>query len=384
MALTFISAAPLPLRHPGSLAAQRTSIKVSIPQIRHVVPRATLPLPIPAPQIDPSILQTSFRATTKLLTTLLLGVLAAKRKLLDTQVLSSLSKTVYSIFLPSLLLTNVIRTLANPSPTLLLLPLAAVAQVIIGLALGFIGAKVMRLSRPERNVYAVCTGFGNSGALPLLFASALFDGTPAYSNTVSAISFYLLGWTALFWSLGYSLLASMSGKGKPVKGWALIKRLLPPPLIGALTGLFIGLSPFRAAFTASPIFSALTTLGAGYSPAAVLILAGSLARKVEGGDTGLRLPRMALGICLTRFLVLPILAVFFVKSGGSLFANPFIAFAILLEAVMPPAQNSTLILNMEKRPDEAAGVARILLAVYLVGVIPISVGLTLFLAMSGL
>lgn len=168
------------------------------------------------------------------------------------------------------------------------------------------------------------------------------------------------------------------------------KRILSPPLMAAFTGLCIGLSPFRNLFMSSPLFAALQTLGNGYSPAAVLILAGSLARKVEhrrsdedDPDSRLRLTRLAVGISLCRYVVMPALGVAMVMWGKGVFRTPFVRFTLLMEAMMPPAQNSTLILNLEGRADAAASMARILLVVYLIGVVPVSVGLTLFLGMAG-
>lgn len=317
---------------------------------------------------------------------------------------------MYNLFLPSLLLTNIVRTLARGSAvSLFWLPLAASTQVLIGLVLGVAGALALRLNDSERRVFLVCSGFGNSAALPLLFANALFEGAPAQlASLISAISFFLIGWTGLFWSVAYSTLAGMPdpralpGTNFPQRSTSpttikerivtTLNRVLSPPLIAAFSGLLIGLiTPLRNIFVASPVFTAFQTLGSGYSPAAVLILSGSLARKVEtpgeasdiNPDSILRLRRLVLGISLCRYLLMPILGVLLVRFGNAIFRTPFAKLAILLEAIMPPAQNSTLILNLEKKPDAAANMARILLAVYVIGVFPVSIGLTYFLGFAG-
>ena len=290
------------------------------------------------------------------------------------------------------------------SSGLFYLPMAAVATVFIGLMLGIVGAKLLRLTDPERRVFLVCCGFGNSAALPLLFANALFAGQPGnLAALVSSISFFLIGWTGFFWSVGYSILAGLpdpsaaptvaASQNKTLGGLlrAAGKRVVSPPLIGAFAGLSIGLSPICTSFLASPMFSALQTLGSGYSPAAVLILAGSLARKVEPPTSSapgevsslqLRMPRLVIAIAICRYFILPLLAILVIPRV-SVFNTPFIKLAVLLEAIMPPAQNSTLILNLEKKPDAAASMARILLVVYLVGAIPMSIGLTYFLGFAG-
>ena len=156
-----------------------------------------------------------------------------------------------------------------------------------------------------------------------------------------------------------------------------------------MLGLLIGLiAPVRNLFMASPAYAALQTLGTGYSPAAVLILAGSLARKVQPADdetnsVQLRMGRVTTGIMMVRFLLMPMVALLMVRNGAAVFQTSFAKLVVLLEAIMPAAQNSTLILNLENRPDAAAAVARVLLIVYMFGIIPISIGLTFFLAVSG-
>lgn len=362
--------------------------------------------------VDPKVLNTSLLAISKLLITLGLGVVAAYRGLLDTATLRALSKVVYNLFLPALLFTNIVQTLSLPrAPGLFLLPLAAVAQVALGLLVGMLGARALGLRRGlESRIYLVCSAFGNSAALPLLFASALFASTPAFPSLVSGLSFFLLGWTGLFWSLGYSLLTTaaedaeadvndknnLKKKKKSFDIALLLKRILTPPLVASLLGLLIGLfTPVRTVLVPSPLFAALKTLASGYGPTAVLILAGSLRPKPKTADDDnndkrpqissnkkdLRISRMVFGISATRFMLMPIIAFLMVKYGP--FKSQFIALAVLLESVMPSAQNSTLILNLEGQSEAASKVASILLAVYLVGVIPISVALTLFLEYTG-
>lgn len=307
-----------------------------------------------------------------------------------------------------------VRALSSPTlpPGLFLLPLGAVLQVLVGLIVGFLGARLLRLTRAERHVYLVCTTFGNSAALPLLFASALFANSPSLPQLVAPLSFFLLGWTGLFWSFARYLLSTISpAPAQPIdsslsestKGKTLrmittfLKNIATPPLLGSLLGLLVGMiRPARVLLTSSPLYSALSTLGTGYGPAAILILAGSLARSSPSGSQSasskvssnvgeevvkLRSFRMVCGISVTRYVIMPIVAMTAVKYGP--FRAPFVAFAFLLEAVMPSAQNSTIILNMQKRYSVASALASLLLIVYLVGVVPISVALTVFLASTG-
>lgn len=267
---------------------------------------------------------------------------------------------------------------------------------------------MLKLTPQERRVYLVCCGFGNSAALPLLFANALFDTPAQLASMISGISFFLLGWSGVFWSLAYQLLATLptdqesnAQEVKPqrpqsflTKFLTILSRILSPPLIASFIGLGIGSlsAPLRTVIMKSPIFAALRTLGAGYGPTAVLVLAGSLARRVgnsaEKGDPSsgatLRVPRMSLGIAVTRFAIMPILGLTMIMFGrGKFFRTPMVQLALLLESIMPPAQNSTLILNMEGKQDAATAIARVLLVIYTFGIVPISIGLSIFLSVTG-
>jgi auxin efflux carrier family protein len=61
----------------------------------------------------------------------------------------------------------------------------------------------------------VCSGFGNSGVLPLLFVTALFRGHPdptVMPRAIAYVSFFLMGWSPAFWTVGYSTLTSHLNK----------------------------------------------------------------------------------------------------------------------------------------------------------------------------
>jgi hypothetical protein len=84
---------------------------------------------------------------------------------------SALSRLVYNVFQPSLLFTNVMQTLAAPSPgdqskaTLLLLPLAAILQILLA---SVVSAAVVRLANippnsEEGRETRICSTFANAG-----------------------------------------------------------------------------------------------------------------------------------------------------------------------------------------------------------------------------
>lgn len=141
-----------------------------------------------------------------------MGVVASRRGILTPPVLSALSRVVVSIFLPAILFSNILTAMAAaPLGTMAALPAAAAAQMAVGVALAAALAPALRLGggRRARRVFLVLCMFGNSAALPLLFGAALFGAAPASAAAyVSGVSFFLLGWSPAFWSVGYELLTS--------------------------------------------------------------------------------------------------------------------------------------------------------------------------------
>jgi hypothetical protein len=119
--------------------------------------------------------------------------------------------------------------------------------------------------------------FQNSGVLPILFSTVLLRGHPDPATldlVVSYVALYLLGWSPIFWTLGYDLIAgeknappaAASGAGEK-KGWfsglpPSVKRILSPPIIGSVGGLLIGATPLAKLFlTDGAVFGTVTNAG---------------------------------------------------------------------------------------------------------------------------
>jgi predicted permease len=206
-----------------------------------------------------------------------------------------------------------------------------------------------------------------------------------------------------------------------------------PPAFASIVGLLVGLlSPLRSFLYGNNqvisvgLLRTLKTLAAANGACALLVLAASLATKVpksqtepadefidsngssslaeSGGglahplDAVLGLYRRArrlfrsadLGILLpaliTRCVLLPCVSlaiVFPLANHFRLFpdglAGQLLRFVILLQGVMPPAQNIVIGLQLEGDRNEATYASRQLLVIYLVSLLPLSLLLTFFL-----
>ncbi|KAL1524959.1 hypothetical protein AB1Y20_019835 [Prymnesium parvum] len=374
--------------------------------------------------LDTHALRLTGESMAELLTSCAIGYSATRLGLLDGAAVRSLARVVFNLFLPSMLLTSVATTVsrgAGSLSALLVVPLLAWAQTALGV---LAGAASLRLIRTERASAAgrgvtVLSSFGNSGVLPLIFVHSLFRhaaDAATRQRAASLVAMYLLGWSPVFWTLGYALLTGASSPSpspsasspssfpsplpaaphaSPADLRARLARAVNPPIVACLAGLLIGVTPpLRRLLLPSaagappplPLYRCLENFGKAYSPAAVLALAGSLATPAAGRpaaphELGHRAAHV-FAISLSRLVLVPL------ASFGALHAalrlrllpaDPLRDFVLLLQSCMPPAQNAVLALQVGDEPESAARMARVLLAVYLIAAVPVAGILSLLL-----
>jgi len=340
----------------------------------------------------------ALRAVSKLLSTCGIGIWASKTGLLDKTALSVLSKLVFGLLQPCLLFVNVASTVAKLGPSggaaVTLLPLVAGVQIILGYIVGKIVSLLIYGSKTsdESKQLLTCTTFGNSGPLPLVFVDALLRAHADQSllpTSVGYVSLYLLGWSPLFWIIAPAILSNESTGKTDFK--TLLKRVISPPVLGSIGGLIVGYIPFLrnlllpSTGLLNPIFEAMRTLGAGYLPAVLLVLAGSLTPVKEetttpnptvaaNEESTISFFKRVSSIYLARFVLMPTVGFTMVKFLRKYFkTNPLITdavlmFVFLLETCMPSAQNSTVILQLQNNRVAATRMAKTLMAIYVLGV----------------
>ena len=410
--------------------------------------------------LDSTVAIASLSATIKLLCSIGLGVWASRKKIrnnktgtsapvLDSVAISSLSRLTYWIFQPAFLLSSVTKTFAlaaaSSSSTasgaagtasflsasqLAIMPLAAMFQIGMGASVGSILSPASKKQNKTEDstdttknsndpqgqsskIVRMCTTYANSGPLPLIFADALFASkAPAIqSQVVACISFYLLAWSPLFWSFGRMMLgttestSNLIGQGPLGRLRRQIQQLLSPPVVGMLLGMVIGITtPIRNLFLsgwANPLFSAIQTIGTAYLPAALLVLAGSVASPKtssshqEGDEQG-KSSANNLGplgtIALARFILAPCWSLAFVwglnqlnlLGGAGTPARAILSFVILMEGCMPPAQNSVVMLQLVGFTQAASAMAQTLTILYGLAVVPVTLLLSGCLSISGI
>ena len=374
--------------------------------------------------MDMTVAKASLSATAKLLSSIGLGGLAAvKPNLLDAAAISALSRLTYWVFQPAFLFCSVSKTLYAAGSgglslrALWLMPVLGVVQIMAGAVVGRFLAAVFGIRDPDEvpNV-RMCTTFANSGPLPLIFADALFSGNAVLQSQMAAgISFYLLAWSPLFWTLGKIILGTNGDSTTGTKDdentsvlskmsnsvTSMLKTFLSPPVVGSLVGLVVGLiGPLRGLFfdqgILQPLYGALHTLGTAYLPAALMVLAGSLVGKrstaAENDDSSSKTKpsgRAMAAIAIYRFILSPLITwgVASILQGLSWMdarTKSIVTFLCLMEGCMPPAQNSVIMLQLVGKTSAATALAKLLTIMYAGAVIPVTLLLTACLQQSGI
>jgi predicted permease len=129
------------------------------------------------------------------------------------------------------------------------------------------------------------------------------------------------------------------------------------------------------------------------SPAALLVLASSLGTETTpsdardgGGRATVGLREVGL-VGAVRFVLLPLAslgALTAVRTRGWLPPDPLLDFMLVLQSAMPSAQNSVIALQVRGESARASRMARVLLLVYLMAILPVAVILTAALQRSSL
>ncbi len=273
----------------------------------------------------------------------------------------------------------------------------------------------------EGRATTICCAFGNSGVVPLIFAEALFRNRSGdlLQKSFSQVSLFLLGWSPLFWSFGRNALLAglveVNRVDKPTlldryQSW---KRLFPPPVVGVCVGLILSIPVFRNLIIDSStdginnnaplevIFNCCENLGRAASPLALLVLTSSLALgtskknmlatdRSQSEEKEIPLFKRWCCVSLARFALSPCLMISLltaleqVELIGSFSSKDAMAwFILVLEASMPSAQNSVLMLQVSEKTKEASRLAKFLFYIYATSMIPVALVASILLEKCG-
>lgn len=320
----------------------------------------------------PAVFRSSLGAVSELALSAGLGFGAMRTGLVTQEGIAQLAQIVYNFLLPLFLLTSVLRTVVTYGlgAGMLCLPLAGAVQIGVALALASLSLRLLGVSRgtPNSRRFLVCASFGNSGVLPLLLTDALFrqhaDPT-VLPRAASYISFYLLGWSPIFWTVGSSIITGAGPGAAPGRAGGvghvrlLARKVLTPPIVGALSGLALAVVAPRAWLEspASPLRLALTCMGnmaRAYPPTALLVLCGSLAGGAAPAQRRPPARRERAGAPRPRELSMPATLLGIMASTSPARSAQEPASSAALRLLSPPSAVPPLTLHLPPHPHRRA------------------------------
>lgn len=389
-----------------------------------------IPLIADASSKNAKAFEAAGQAVAELLTAGCIGSACVQQGYLDNFMVQSLSKTCFTILLPMFLGTSIINTIHKYGFKMssVSIPLIAVTHVLLlytisrHLMLPLFGIDDDTVQGRAINV---CCAFGNAGVLPLIFVEALFRNSHILPRASSIVSMYLVGWSPLFWSFGRKVLLGETvnvqnekeGQSTLQDKMEFLKPFFPPPVIGVTIGFLLAFSPMvRCLFMRchesdqkaplEVVFHSCSNLGRAANPLALLVLTASLAMGVSSKidsnnamttenntthDNSKDMPsliRQWLCVSISRFMISPLLMLGIlhishklqligsINDGTDSFLQWFI---LILEATMPSAQNSVLMLQVAEKRSEASRLARFLFSIYGTAMLPLIVVSTILL-----
>ena len=127
------------------------------------------PVAMALPGLDASVVALTRDSMAELLTSCALGYGATRVGLVNGPAIRALAAIVFNVFLPSMLVTSVAVTVASGASlqSLLVVPLAAWAQVLVGVVIGTLSSAFLRLPRQRAESAHAVDGRG-AEPLPLL------------------------------------------------------------------------------------------------------------------------------------------------------------------------------------------------------------------------
>ncbi|XP_058070083.1 protein PIN-LIKES 3-like isoform X2 [Magnolia sinica] len=323
--------------------------------------------------------------------------------LLDQDARNHMNNIVFYVFNPSLVATNLAKTITLKSLVeLWFMPVNILLTFIIGSALGWIIIKILKAPSRLNGLILGCCSAGNLGNILIIIIPAICneEGSPFGDSTVCQK--YGLGYASLsmaigaifIWTYVYNIVrisSTTSTDEDEVNGYKPImgspeeaSESLPGGSTGGLTlagdfstsehledqrapsfprpeefiekekivGFTIGLiTPIRKAFIGDSaplraVEDSAVLLANAAIPTVTLILGGNLIKGIQG--SGIRIT-IVIGIIVVRYILLPVLGIGIVKAAihfGFVGNNPLYQFMLLVQYALPPAMNISTITQL--------------------------------------
>lgn len=252
----------------------------------------------------------------------LLGVGLRKANWVREEAEESLFNLVIKVATPCLIFDSVVGNAAlRTAGNLLLAPAAGFGLTLASIGIAWVVARGIGLHVGSgRRTFALTVGIANYAYLPLPIVDALWG-----PEARGLLLVHNLGVEAAVWTGGILVISGLSLRD----GW---RRLLNVPLFALLLAVGVNLAGLGP-HVPGPLLSAAHWLGQTVIPLGLILTGVSIQPHL--GDPGkLFAPRISLGACLVRLLVLPLLFFAVAKFGPF---SPELKRILVVQGAMPTA-----------------------------------------------
>lgn len=278
----------------------------------------------------------------------LIGVIAAKFRVLTNESKDVISKVIFNISLPLMLFTNFFRLEATPRLIANSFTVLAISGLVIFLLLliGWLAIRIYRLQGSEAAVFKAHSMFGNTIFLGFPLIKSLYGE----EGLLYASMFQLVS-SIIMWTVGVIILAH--GDGKSWKKSLL--KVVNPNTIATVLGLLFFLLSIRLP---KIIITPMTELGNANTWLSMLYIGAMLAFSNVGG---LLKNKSLYLISFNRLILAPaiIISIFYlIGSLTGLVPDKLVSSVIILEASMP-CMATVVIMAKELGSDDRLAVGNV-------------------------
>jgi predicted permease len=283
-----------------------------------------------------------------------IGAIAAKFKVFNSESKDVLSKVIFNISLPLMLFTNFFRLEATPRLIANSLTVLAISGFVIFflLLIGWVASRIFNLKGAEAAVFKTHSMFGNTIFLgfPLITALYGFEGL-LYASMFQLVS------SILMWTVGVVVLSHGNG----ISWKKSLFRVVNPNTIATIAGLAFFLLSVKIP---DVILKPMTELGSANTWLSMLYIGAMLVFSNVGG---LLKKKSIYVISFNRLVLGPalLISIFYIAATfAGLAPDKLVTSVIILEASMP-CMATVVIMAKEFGSDDALAVGNVFVSTIL-------------------
>jgi malate permease and related proteins len=289
-----------------------------------------------------------FDAVGRIFLIIIVAGLLVRKKIITQEQVKSLATITVNILLPCMLFASISNSFEPTSmPTWWLLPLACVAMMSFGLAMGYLF--FYKNYREKQHLFPLG---GMQNAIYLVLPIGRFMYPDQFDNYTIYNFLFIIGFTPMAWSIGKIMITGQ--RFKDIK----VSDFLTPPLIASVGTVVLVLLNLNR-FVPKLVFDSVKLVGEATIPVSNIVLGatlGGISLKVWPSFSDL------FKITFIKYMLIPIATILILHAIGLKESNPLMANMLIIEAAAAPA--TALILQVRSYGGDKQTIGSIMLISY--------------------